>query len=211
MISPSDMPANKPESVAVFMDYENVRKSALGAFCDFGTASYKGMIDPVACARLIATKRNRPSTLSKVFVFRGRPNPERQPEASSDFDRYWSRWQRDTAFQGVNRSIKYRDQDDGTWIAQEKGIDVALVVKLIAAGIEGKYDAVVVFSSDTDLLPAVEYVLEETGTHIEIAAWAGNNCYPLFIRDGGRKRPYCHFLSEQDFSAVRQDGIFPAL
>ncbi len=65
----------------------------------------------------------------------------------------------------------------------EKGVDVALAVQLINSALSpNSPDAIILMSNDTDLEPAVEFVLEQTSTHIEIAAWSGEGSYPLYLR-----------------------------
>ena len=63
--------------------------------------------------------------------------------------------------------------------SREKGIDVKMAVDLIAGAIDNKYDTAIVISSDTDLVPAIDWIrkrqkkkveyigfsLPETGTH----------------------------------------------
>lgn len=210
---PSDMPSQKRERVAVFLDYENVRRSARGAFLEYGAPRHQGMVDPIALAKKLCAKRARPSVLGKVTVYRGRPVPEYQADAASYFDRYRARWGVDgaTVCEVKSRDLKYNSYDDGTFTAQEKGIDVWLATDLIATALGGQFDAVLVMSSDTDLLPAVEFVLYDSQAHIEVAAWSGPSCYPLYIRaelQKNRRRPYCHYLSAADFDELRQDHLF---
>lgn len=70
----------------------------------------------------------------------------------------------------------------------------------------GEYDAAVVFTCDTDLLPAIEMAFRRTPPNIEMACWVGAK--PLWFAKGlaqtpKRYLPYCHFLNETDFEAVR--------
>lgn len=148
--------------------------------------------------------------LGRVSVYRGRPSPEHQPKPASAFDKYRARWQR-AGCHVCARDIRYRLFEDGTFSAQEKGIDVWLATDLISTAISGEYDAVVVMSGDTDLLPAIEYVYYKTRMHIEIASWSEGGSNALFIpkeRKNGRLVPFCHSLSRSDFQYVNQDGIF---
>ncbi len=82
----------------------------------------------------------------------------------------------------------------------EKGIDVALAVDILRlAAVEGSYDVGVVFSGDTDLAPAIEAVQELRCGHVEVAAWRGGGGR---LRIDGTSRPWCHWLSEEDYHAV---------
>ena len=207
MVSPASMPQKQRERIGVFIDYENTRRNAAYAFLGYGAPRHAGVIDPVALAEAICRKRTRPSTLGKVFVYRGRPSTQHQPVPASYFDRHASQWSSSNLCEMKSRDLKYRFHDDGSFTAQEKGIDVWLATDLIASSIAGSFDAVVVVSTDTDLLPAVEYVLRDTPTHIEIASWSGEGCYPLYFRgqSGRRKIPYCHYLSKELFEQICQD------
>jgi hypothetical protein len=84
---------------------------------------------------------------------------------------------------------------------QEKGIDVALAVDMMHLALRHQYDALVLFSSDTDLLPALEAVVNLRLGHVEVACWSGFK--PL--RFSGTNRPWCHFLSGQDWLGVVDD------
>ena len=64
-----------------------------------------------------------------------------------------------------------------------------------------QYDALVLFSSDTDLLPALESVVKLRLGHVEVACWSGFK--PL--RFPRTHLPYCHFLNEKDWDAVVDD------
>ena len=56
---------------------------------------------------------------------------------------------------------------------REKGIDVALAIDLVHSALREEYVVAVVFTNDTDILPAVELAFYETEPRIEIAAWQG--------------------------------------
>ncbi len=206
MALPSDMPAAKKEQVAVFFDYENTRRNAIDAFRDRSCPSYLGTFDPVGLAEDLCAMRKRPSTLSKVFVYRGRPVPERQPKPRSWFDKLHESWSKSPLYEMKSRDLKYRLFDDGTFQAQEKGIDVWLATDLIAFSIKQLFDAVIVVSTDTDLIPAIEFVLRETKQHIEVACWEARNIYPLAIPSkDGRRIPYCHYLGKEMFTKHCED------
>lgn len=64
-----------------------------------------------------------------------------------------------------------------------------------------QYDALVLFSSDTDLLPALELIVHLRIGHVEVACWSGFK--PL--RFPASNMPWCHFLNEQDWLAVVED------
>jgi len=140
-----------------------------------------------------------------VHVFRGRPLPMFQPEATSANDVLAVAWERD-GVHVVRRDLKYVTEDDGSWRAQEKGIDVALAIGVVGAAINGDFDVVVIFSNDTDQLPTLELVFHKLPPQVEIACWA--TAKPLWFPEGlratpPRRLPFCHFLNEGDFLACR--------
>ena len=92
---------------------------------------------------------------------------------------------------------------------REKGLDVALAIALVESAMLNEYDVAIVFSGDTDLIPAVEMAFRRTSPQIEIAAWSGAK--PLWFPTemaAGRRLPWCHFLGAQDFDALRDQAIY---
>jgi uncharacterized LabA/DUF88 family protein len=70
--------------------------------------------------------------------------------------------------------------------AREKGIDVWLAVDLVEMAIQKTVDRVVVVSTDTDLLPAIELALRHGGDDfVEVAGWQGlgDSAGLLHLRD----------------------------
>jgi hypothetical protein len=113
------------DSVVVFMDYQNVHNSARRQFLDYGADHATGHVDPLRVAQLLCQRRSRESELKQVRVYRGRPNPERQPGAARANDRQTSVWQRSPLVHVVRRNLDY----PYSWPdepATEKGIDVAI-------------------------------------------------------------------------------------
>lgn len=70
------------DRVAVFFDYQNVVGWAKRCFGDTD-----GHIWPNAAAELLVSRRCRPSQLVYTRVYRGRPNPTRQPDSARANDR----------------------------------------------------------------------------------------------------------------------------
>jgi hypothetical protein len=85
--------------------------------------------------------------------------------------------------------------------------------RLIESELLEQYDVAVVFTGDTDLLPALELAFRRTPPRIEIACWQGAE--PLWFPEGlsrqpRRLLPYCHFLDRADFDAVRDETDYLA-
>ncbi|WP_232793924.1 MULTISPECIES: NYN domain-containing protein [Pseudofrankia] len=89
--------------------------------------------------------------------------------------------------------------------AQEKGIDVALAVDLVRLACEGAYDVGVLFSRDTDLVPALETV-KDLGRHVEGASWKGTSR----LRFPDSQLPWCHYLDADDYAGCRDHTDYTA-
>jgi len=55
---------------------------------------------------------------------------------------------------------------------REKGIDVKLATDLIAGAVDKKYDTAIVVSSDSDLIPAIDWVRKRTAKKIEYVGFS---------------------------------------
>lgn len=185
------------DRVGVFFDYQNVYGWARRQFIPNGSPGTEGHIWPKATAELLASRRRRPSTLSTVQVYRGRPNPERQATSARANDRQTADWER-TGVTVTRPNLQYPDNWPDS-PAMEKGVDVALAVDLVHHALTGELDAAIVFTSDKDILPAIELVFSKTSCHVELACWSGARR----LRFEGTQAPWCHFLTEADFRAVR--------
>jgi len=134
----------------------------------------------------------------EVRVYRGRPNPERQPGAAAANDRQAAMWERSDQVTVVRRNLHYPSGYPASR-ASEKGIDVAIAVDMIRLGMSGYMNTAIVFSSDNDLVPAVEVLWGMPQCHVEVASWSGAHR----VRFPGTQQPWCHHLNETDFHAVR--------
>ena len=200
------------DRVAVFVDYENVHRTGHSLYTNYGLPLYSTVLDPLKLAKRIVERRRFPSELADVHVFRGRPLPQFQPEACSANDQLAHAWEADGAHV-VRRDLKYVTHDDGSWRAEEKGIDVALAIGAIESAMDGRFDVAVVFCNDTDQLPTLELLFRKLPPKVEIACWAGAK--PLWFPDmlraiPSRKLPFCHFLGEADFTECRDYRVAPS-
>jgi len=193
------------ERVSIFIDYENMHRVGHGLFAGVGQPNHETVLDPLKVARRILERRRPGGDLAGVHVYRGRPLPQFQPQATSANDILATAWARD-GVEVVRRDLRYTVEDDGRWRAEEKGIDVALAVGVVEGAMSGHFDVAVIFSNDTDQLPALELVFHKLEPRIEIACWS--SAKPLWFPDllrayPPRRLPFCHFLSEQDFLDCR--------
>lgn len=56
---------------------------------------------------------------------------------------------------------------------REKGVDVKLAIDLVVGAADNLYDAAIVISSDTDLVPAIKYALNGKKKKVEYIGFAG--------------------------------------
>lgn len=179
--------------VMVFIDYQNVHLIAHRRFFPSALSPARTHVDPKRIGELIVSRRNAPSELAGIRVYRGRPGPTRQPGAAAAFDRQVAAWIASGPVSVTSRPLRY-PPDWPTSPAQEKGIDVALAVDFVRLAMRRAYDVGVVFSSDTDLLPALETVADNALARVEVAAWSNT----FRLRFGATTRPWCHHLTAQD-------------
>lgn len=182
-----------------FIDDKNVYNGARRAF--FAAAkprSADGNYDPVKLAARVLGKvaADRPSRdLIEIRVYTGRPDPSRQRKAAAAHDRQVAAW-RSSGVTVIERPLRYIGEQ-----AQQKGVDVALAIDVVTMAIDGLYDIGVIASTDSDLRPPIEYVLEKCPrVRIEVTAWqSGQQRQRLSI--AGRN-VWCHWLHHDDYLAV---------
>lgn len=192
------------ERLAIFIDYQNVHLTAHGLFAAYGAPVKNSLIHPVLVAERITERRSIDSELVSIRIFRGRPNPEHHPQLTAANDAQTAACQRDSRVVVRRRDLNYRGWPDHP--PRERGVDVALAIDLVESAMLGEFDAAVVFTADTDLLPAVEMAFRRTQPRIEVACWVGAK--PLrfpegLTREPKRYLPYCHFLNGTDYEIVR--------
>lgn len=186
--------------VDVFIDYQNVHMTGHRTFCPYGAEVHACQVDPVIIAEAIVKGRAPGGVVQTVRVFRGRPDPRKEPNLTRYWDKRAARWKRDPRVELFSRQLRYPSdfgQPGCTEKAREKGIDVNLAVDLLDRAISSAFDVAVVFSHDTDLIPAFE-LAHNRGAHVEIAGWLGAN----IIRSPALR--YRHALEGALFVAARE-------
>lgn len=162
-----------------------------------------GSFDPVALGRLIASRpgpEGAACQLQQVRVYTGRPEAGKDKKTYSAHMKQCHAWEIAGA-QVFARTLRYpREWPDTS--AQEKGVDVALAIDFVALALDQEYDVGVIFSTDTDLVPALEFVRTRFSSrcHIATAAWKGHRIRKPFVVQG--RQVWCHYLDRQDYEAV---------
>lgn len=197
-------------SVIVLIDWQNVYNGAREAFGLYD-GHRDGNVDPIRLA-LGLTGAPDPTgqrrELKQCRVYRGRPDNARDPRTYAAWRRQTALWQNrgGDKFELCARDLRYAG---GT---REKGIDVWLAVDLARIAVKGLADRVVVVSTDTDLVPALELACEERGEQfVEVAGWVGASTAAALLRVQGlrltqralRRDAYDKLADPTDYNAPK--------
>lgn len=175
--------------VALSFDWQNCYRSARDAF----GAGTNGNVNPYQLGRHLALGRpsgTLPGELQAVEIYSGMPSQRRDPGSYAARRRQHAAWVRQSPLVHLHtRTLVYRPGP------VEKGIDVAIAIDLVRQVVFQKTcDVAILISADTDLLPALELIVEERGPEaIKVAAWDGGP--PALQTPGGRVRQ--HRLTEK--------------
>ncbi len=192
------------DRVVVFIDAQNLYNDTRRAFGGHGDPATMGQVDPMKLAYLLASKRpagvTQDRSLGEVRVYRGRPDPRKEPKTYGPHMRQCSSWQAAGATV-IARSLRYPDGWP-TLKPEEKGIDVQIAVDMVTMAINRELDVAILVSTDTDLIPALEAysVLPTDDPPVcEVTAWRATGKQ---LRVKG-EHLWCHFLEHEDYLRVR--------
>ena len=196
------------QRVALFVDYQNVYMGARESFHQWDSPSPHGQVFPRALANLICARPQPPveRTVADVRVYWGRPSQERDAKGYAASRRQVAVWE-EQGVSVITRTLRYRGAPTPP---QEKGIDVSLAIDFVAGAVDGAFDVGIIFSTDTDLVPALEFVLQrpDLGVTAEVAAWWGEGANPPLNVRGARV--WCHRLTQEDYAQVRDRRSYAA-
>lgn len=162
------------DRVAVFIDWQNVYKAARRAFSLHNLPSEHGVFSPYKLARLLAAGNDRGANgkLVRVEIHRGLPSSKHDPVGFAANRRHSQAWMNECPELVIPRLRPLRYPKDGLDAPVEKGIDVQIALGAVEHALIGECEVAIIFSHDTDLLPAVEMISRITGiSHIETASW----------------------------------------
>jgi len=187
--------------IVLFVDYQNAYMQARRCFGGPHAPSRSGQFDPLALGDLVVEHRRAlglPGRLHQVRVYRGLADARRDFHTNMAARRQQVSWTRDPRVVVITRPLRY----PAGGRPQEKGIDVRLAVDFVAMALRDEYDVGVLMSHDTDLVPALEAVVDlAPAVGVEVAAWAPDARRINRLRVPGR-RIWCHHLSTGDYAAV---------
>jgi hypothetical protein len=169
--------AGSPTRIAVFIDWQNAYKAAREAFGLQAQPNERGNFSPFKLARILAAGHGRGEvgTLVRVEVHRGLPSSARDPVGYGANRRQAAAWIREGGSIVVPRlrPLRYPPSHATDRVPVEKGIDVQLALAVAETILTGAADVAILFTHDTDLLPAVEMIARLKGPRqIETASWS---------------------------------------
>jgi uncharacterized LabA/DUF88 family protein len=191
--------------VAVFIDYQNVYMGARRCFADLRVHFTGGQVHPLSVGALLVERGRAVDPLRQlvsVRVFRGVPSSEHAPQAHAACQRQVQVWAETELLQPATRPLQYRSVGREAGVerfqASEKGIDVLLALGIALGAEHDEYDVCVLFSADSDLLPALEHA-RSLGKRVEVAAWRPQLGYASRLALPGI---WCHYLGRDDYEMV---------
>lgn len=191
--------------LVLFIDGQNFYNGARRAFftAPYGQATYGhiyGQFRPMELGKLICQRNKFDVQLTEVRVYTGRPEATKQPKTYAAHMKQCAVWEKEGVIV-IYRALRYPPE----WPdlkPVEKGIDVALAIDFVAFAIDRKYDVGVIASTDTDIIPALEYVYHKCSNscRIEVTAWTSpNTSSRLSVKDCN---VWCHWLKQPDYNMV---------
>lgn len=197
-----------PDRVVAFLDYQNVYRSARRTFHTHGTdPHWMGQVSPTALGQHLAADSRYDRALEEVRVYRGLPSSKRDAKGYAACRRQLSAWAAQPGVTVIARPLQYIDDDAGNLVrVGEKGIDVALAVDIVTMAASGALDVAIIFSLDTDLHPAMEFVAGKQRAwgkpRIETAAWTNPDLTNPRLSLRGQT-VYCHWIDRITYTKVQ--------
>ncbi len=198
--------------VAVFLDYQNVYMGARLAFGSRQGHFTFGQTDPLRLGLLVTSAGSvvdPERRLETVRAYCGEPSALHSPKGQMACQRQVERWNADPRVHAVTRALRYQRTPGSTGFhAEEKGIDVLVALGMVMGAMRDEYDVAVLFSGDSDLLPAIEAVMS-LGKRCEVVAWRGRVARSVRLRPP-KARIWCHWLDERAYAAVHDPTDYTA-
>lgn len=217
------VPAPPHLRTSVVIDYQNVHLVGHDAFdCSRHHERHESLIDPLQFSHGLLRARNaaqRPgfahARLCDVWVYRGLPSSEYDPDDNARSLAQQHHWQRDARVHVVLRPLRYRLERDVTGRPvrdingkvtitekREKGVDVLCALAVVREAARDDIDLVILASHDSDLEPAIDEARLLATAKIETFRWNPSAGFVYQLRSADRSRPvWCTKLDERAFRA----------
>lgn len=194
-----------PNRAAVFLDYQNCWAAIREAIVGVPTGTPRsGQFDPIALADHILKRKAEFHSLVGVWVYRGRPDPRRDPRGHTANLRQSQTWEA-RGVQVRTRALQYPRHPDAR--PREKGIDVWLAVDMVRMALTDRFDVAILGTGDSDLQPAVEAVLE-AGKRVEVIGWGrGQVRRRLAV---SQRNVWVNWIDRADYEAIHDPRDYAA-
>lgn len=158
------MPSEERTRVAVFIDGQNTWHAAREAFGWTEFPNEYGNYSPLRLARLLTEGNGRGARglLVRVNIHRGLPSNKRDPQSYGAVRRQAQAWIAEGPDIVVPRLRPVRYYGE-TGEPREKGVDVDMAIEALRFVLGDRCDVAVLFTHDTDLIPAVEAIADLEG------------------------------------------------
>jgi len=166
-------------------------------------ANIVSQINPTKLGDLLIRKYTDTRELKQIRVYTGIPSEKKDVKAFIAASRRIELWQSDPLVKVITRPLSYplgwpKSSKPGER-PREKGIDVNLAIDFVTMAIRKEYEVGILFSVDTDLKPALEFVLSnDVSARAEVAAWRRQADHQIRLALS-MNRPFCHWLTEDDY------------
>jgi hypothetical protein len=194
-------------NVAVYIDWQNVYNAARRAYGLTEGVSEEGQVSPYRVAQALAAGNGRgvDGTLVRVEVHRGLPSSSKDSVGYGANRRQSAAWMTENPEVVIPRlrPLRYPPNYPND-PPEEKGIDVQLALAAVehVIGTPPLCDVAIIFSHDTDLIPAVQTISRlKSVAHVETASWVSET-YSARLRFPGI-RVFHHELTRDIYEAVR--------
>jgi len=187
----------------VFVDYRNLYHGAREAFGYQSEAGHYGNIRPISLGRVLTRATDR--ELEQVRVYTGVPTPQNDRKGNAIMQRRLATWVGDSPdkVEIFPRPLSYPPPR-----GREKGVDVELAIDIVRLALDDAYDIAIVASADTDLVPALDFVVHRCqGKAVETVTWApepgceADTAAPVDIPGGGVTRVT---IPKNDFDRIAE-------
>jgi uncharacterized LabA/DUF88 family protein len=207
--STQDSATDTPARAIVFIDYQNLYRGAREAFGYDAHAmpGHYGNIRPISLGRVLTRATDR--TLEQVRVYTGVPTPKNDRKGNAIMQRRLAAWVGDAPdkVEIFPRPLSYPPPR-----GREKGVDVELAIDIVRLALDDAYDVAIVASADTDLVPALHFVVHRCeGKTVETATWEpepgfeADTAAPVDIPGGGVARTT---VLKRDFDRIAERRNF---
>jgi len=191
------------ENVTVFVDAQCLYKAIRRAFFSDTDSYVCGQFDPMKLANFICSQPpvGVTRTLNEVRVYSGRPDATKDARTHAAHMKQCAEWGK-SGVNIVTRLLRY-PKEWPNLKAQEKGIDVALAIDFVSFAVDCLHDVGVMVSFDTDLIPAVEFVLKRNtiNCRVEVAGLNSSRTPKRRLRVQGHTL-WCYWIDIGTYNTI---------